>query len=54
MSGYLSSTNFAESGDLIGGSNQSFIKNLISFRPIITEEFEDFGEDLDLSNPYSG
>ena len=53
MSGYLSSTNFAESGDLIGGSNQSFIKNLISFRPIITEEFEDFGEDLDLSNPYS-
>ena len=53
MSGYISSTNFAESGDLIGGSNQSFIKNLISFRPIITEEFEDFGEDLDLSNPYS-
>ena len=34
MSGYLSSTNFAESGDLIGGSNQSFIKNLISFRPL--------------------
>ena len=30
MSGYISSTNFAESGDLIGGSNQSFIKNLIS------------------------
>ena len=53
MSGYISSTNFAESGDLIGGSNQSFIKQVISFRPIITEEFEDFGEDLDLSNPYS-
>ena len=53
MSGYISSTNFAESGDLIGGSNQSFIKQAISFRPIITEEFEDFGEDLDLSNPYS-
>ena len=53
MSGYISSMNFAESGDLLGGSNQSFIKNLISFRPIITEEFEDLGEDLDLSNPYS-
>ena len=53
MSGYISSTNFAESGDLLGGSNQSFIKNLISFRPIIDEEFEDIGEDLDLSNPYS-
>jgi TonB-linked SusC/RagA family outer membrane protein len=53
MSGYLSSTNFAESGDLLGGSNQSFIKQVISFRPIITEEFEDFGEDLDISNPYS-
>ena len=44
MSAYLSSTNFAEGGDLIGSANQSFIKNLISFRPIITEEFEDFGE----------
>ena len=53
MSGYLSSTNFAESGDLLGGSNQSFIKQVISFRPIITEEYEDFGEDLDISNPYS-
>ena len=53
MSGYLSSTNFAESGDLLGGSNQSFIKQVISFRPIITEEFENFGEDLDISNPYS-
>ena len=53
MSGYISSTNFAESGDLQGGSNQSFIKNLISFRPIIDEEFEDIGEDLELSNPYS-
>ena len=53
MSGYISSMIFAESGDLLGGSNQSFIKNLISFRPIITEEFEDLGEDLDLSNPYS-
>ena len=53
MSAYLSSTNFAEGGDLIGSANQSFIKNLISFRPIITEEFEDFGEDLDISNPYS-
>ena len=53
MSGYISSTNFAESGDLLGGSNQSFIKQAISFRPIITEDFEDFGEDLDISNPYS-
>jgi hypothetical protein len=26
MSGYISSTNFAESGDLIGGSNQSLVK----------------------------
>ena len=52
VSASFTNTNFAESGDLIGG-NQSFVRNAILFRPVITEEFEDLGEDLEASNPYS-
>jgi len=44
--------NFSEGGDLTG-SNQSFVRNGILFRPVITEEVEDLGEDLEASNPYS-
>lgn len=44
--------NFTEGGDLTG-ANQSFVRNAILFRPVITEEIEDFGEDLEASNPYS-
>tara|TARA_B110000003_G_scaffold96909_1_gene99045 strand:+ start:18273 stop:21434 length:3162 start_codon:yes stop_codon:yes gene_type:complete len=52
VSASLTNTNFAESGDLIG-ANQSFVRNAIIFRPVITEEIEDFGDDLEASNPYS-
>ena len=52
VSASFTNTNFAESGDLIG-ANQSFVRNAILFRPVITEEFEDLGEDLEASNPYS-
>lgn len=52
VSAFFNSTDFAESGDLIG-ANQSFVRNAISFRPVITEEIEDFGQDLEASNPYS-
>ena len=44
--------NFSEGGDLTG-SNQSFVRNGILFRPVITEEVENLGEDLEASNPYS-
>ena len=48
----FNNTNFAEGGDLIG-ANQSFVRNAIMFRPVITEQIEDFGQDLEASNPYS-
>jgi len=53
VSGFFSSSDFAEGGDLIGASNQSFIRNVIAFRPVIAEEVEDLVEDLDLSNPFA-
>ena len=54
LSGFFSKTDFAEGGDLIGGSNQSFIRNAISFRPIITTEDSNIQfDDLETSNPYS-
>ena len=52
VSASFNNTNFAESGDLIG-ANQSFVRNTIIFRPVITEEVDDFGDDLDAGNPYS-
>ncbi|MBD0778636.1 TonB-dependent receptor [Maribacter sp. ANRC-HE7] len=52
VSAYFNSTDFTESGDLIG-AEQSFIKNVISFRPVITEEIDDFSRDLEASNPQS-
>lgn len=52
VSASFNDTNFAESGDLIG-ANQSFVRNSILFRPVLTGEIEDFGEDLESGNPYS-
>ena len=52
VSASFNNTNFSESGDLIG-ANRSFVSNAILFRPVITEEVEDLGEDLEASNPYS-
>ena len=52
VSASFNDINFTEGGDLTG-ANQSFVRNAILFRPVITEEIEDFGEDLEASNPYS-
>ena len=55
LSGFFSKTDFAEGGDLIGSSNQSFIRNLLSFRPILPDGITeaDDTDDLGISSPYS-
>ena len=55
FSGFFSETDFAEGGDLIGSSNQSFIRNLLSFRPILPDGIDDAEntDDLGISSPYS-
>ena len=55
LSGFFSSTDFAEGGDLIGSANQSFIRNLLSFRPILPDGLKDAEniDDLGISGPYS-
>ncbi len=55
LSGFFSKTDFAEGGDLIGSSNQSFIRNLLSFRPILPDGIDDAEntDDLGISSPYS-
>lgn len=55
LSGFFSKTDFAEGGDLIGSSNQSFIRNLLSFRPILPDGLEEAEniDDLGISSPYS-
>ena len=55
LSGFFSATDFAEGGDLIGSANQRFIRNLLSFRPILPDGLEDAEniDDLGISSPYS-
>lgn len=53
FSGFFSDSNFAEGGDLIGSSNQSFVRNAIAFRPVITQDVGDIEQDLETSNPYA-
>ena len=50
---FFTETDFAESGDLIGSSNQSFVSSAIVFRPLISSGVDDFIEDIGTSNPYS-
>jgi len=50
---FFTETDFAESGDLIGSSNQSFVRSAIVFRPLLSPDIEDFVEDIGTSNPYS-
>ncbi len=50
---FFTETDFAESGDLIGSSNQSFVRSAIVFRPLISSGVDDFVEDLGTSNPFS-
>ena len=55
LSGFFSSTDFAEGGDLLGGSSTSFIRNLLSFRPILPDGLDDIEniDDLGIASPYS-
>ena len=50
---FFTETDFANSGDLIGTSNQSFVRSAIVFRPIVASNSDDFVEDLATSNPFS-
>jgi TonB-dependent SusC/RagA subfamily outer membrane receptor len=50
---FFTKTDFANSGDLIGSSNQSFVRSAVVFRPLISAGVDDFVEDLDTSNLYS-
>ncbi|MEM7367416.1 MAG: TonB-dependent receptor [Bacteroidota bacterium] len=52
FSAFYSQSDFAEAGDLIG-NNQSFIRNILSFNPLLTEEIDDFTEELGNANPYA-
>ena len=52
FSAFYSGSDFAESGDLIG-NNQSFIRNVLSFNPIVSNEEEDLTDDLGNANPYA-
>ena len=51
FSGFFSSLDAAESGDLQGGNNSSFIRAATGFRPVITSLDDE--DDLGLSNPFS-
>ncbi|WP_366182877.1 TonB-dependent receptor [Flavobacterium ovatum] len=52
VSGFFSSTDFTESGDLIGGS-ESFVNNVITYNPVVTGVIQNLGQDLGSANPYS-
>lgn len=52
FSAFYSGSDFAESGDLVG-NNQSFIRNVLSFNPIVSNEVEDLTDDLGNANPYA-
>ena len=51
FSSFFSSLDAAESGDLQGGNNSSFIRAATGFRPVITSLDDE--DDLGLSNPFS-
>ncbi len=52
FSAFYAGSDFAEAGDLVGG-NSSFIRNLLNFNPVVTNEVDDDVEDLGNSNPYA-
>ena len=53
ISAFYARGTFAQDGDRAGGSNRSFINNMVTFSPIITGEFDDYIEDFGLTSPYS-
>ena len=54
VSGFMNSGNFAEGGDLIGGSNTSFVRNVIAYRPVIDHDLDDVTSEGDYTtNPFA-
>ncbi|MDA9849472.1 TonB-dependent receptor [Flavobacteriaceae bacterium] len=54
ISGFMNSGNFAEGGDLLGGANTSFVRNVISYRPIIDHDLDDvYSEGNFTTNPFA-
>ncbi len=45
--------NFAQDGDRAGGSNRSFVNNIILTRPLYYGDFEQYVIDNEISSPYS-
>ena len=54
ISGFMNSGNFAEGGDLLGGANTSFVRNVISYRPVIDHDLDDvYSEGNFTTNPFA-
>ena len=54
ISGFMNSGNFAEGGDLLGGANTSFVRNVIAYRPIIDHDLDDvYSEGNFTTNPFA-
>ena len=54
FSGFMNSGNFAEGGDLLGGANTSFVRNVIAYRPIIEHDLDDvYSEGNFTTNPFA-
>ena len=50
----MNSGNFAEGGDLLGGGNTSFVRNVIAYRPIIDHDLNDvYSENTYTTNPFA-
>ena len=54
IGGFINNSNFAEGGDLDGGANRSFVRNVIAYRPIISHDLDDINSEDDYTtNPFS-
>ena len=51
FSGFFSTNNFVQGGDLIGNSNRSFVRQALAFRPILVPS--EIVEDVFSTNPYA-
>ena len=50
----MNSGNFAEGGDLLGGANTSFVRNVIAYRPIIDHDLDDVDSEGNFTtNPFA-
>jgi TonB-linked SusC/RagA family outer membrane protein len=51
LSGFLSTNDFVQGGDLIGNSNRSFVNQAVAFRPLLAND--DIPEEQFQTNPYA-